>query len=74
MTLCDRCQVIFHAQQRAVGIDLRHTRNPLRRLIRALKMTLLFMWMLVDMLETEMDQDIEEFKALRTNSTGKGLL
>lgn len=58
MALCERCQVIFHARQRAAGIDLRSTPNPMRRLIRALKMTFLFAWMLLDMLEQEIEADM----------------
>jgi hypothetical protein len=65
MLLCDRCHEIFHARQRAAGIDLRCTPNALKRLVRALKMTVLFMWMLLDMLDSEIDQDIENAKALR---------
>ena len=58
MPLCARCQVIFHARQRAAGIDLRSTANPIMRLIRALKMTLLFAWMLLDLLERQIEADI----------------
>jgi len=68
MSLCARCQVIFHARQRAAGIDLRSTPNRFHRLIRALKMTVLFMWMLLDMLEKEIASDIEKEKALEGNS------
>jgi hypothetical protein len=68
MLLCAKCQVIFHARQRAAGIDLRSTPNPFHRLIRALKMTVLFTWMLLDMLEKEIDSDIEKSKALEGNS------
>jgi hypothetical protein len=64
MSLCGPCQVIFHARQRAAGIDLRSTPNPSHRLIRALKMTVLFMWMLLDMVEKEIDSDIEKAKTL----------
>jgi len=32
----------------------------MKRLIRALKMTVLFMWMLLDMLEREIDPAIEK--------------
>lgn len=71
MSLCDRCQVIFHAKQRAAGIDLRFTPRPLKRLLRALKMTLLFMWVLFDMFEAEMDKEVEQAKLLGLNSTGK---
>ena len=58
MALCAKCQVIFHARQRAAGIDLRSTPNPVKRLIRALKMTFLFAWMLLDMLEREIEADM----------------
>jgi hypothetical protein len=68
MSLCGPCQVIFHARQRAAGIDLRSTPNPFHRLIRALKMTVLFMWMLLDMVEKEIDSDIDKAKALQANS------
>jgi len=64
MSLCAKCQLIFHARQRAAGIDLRSAPNPSRRLIRALKMTVLFMWMLLDMVEKEIDSDIEKAKTL----------
>lgn len=60
MSLCAPCQMVFHARQRAAGIDLRSTSNPLRRPIRALKMTVLFMWMLLDMLDSEIDVDSEK--------------
>jgi len=46
------------ARQRAAGIDLRSTANPIMRLIRALKMTLLFAWMLLDLLERQIEADI----------------
>ncbi len=68
MSLCAKCQLIFHARQRAAGIDLCSTPNPFHRLIRALKMTVLFMWMLLDMVEKEIDSDIEKAKALQGNS------
>ena len=73
MSLCDSCQVIFHARQRAAGIDLRCTPNPVSRLVRALKMTLLFMWMLLDMFEREIDQETEKPKALCGNAETKDL-
>lgn len=57
MPLCSRCQEIFHARQRAAGIDLRSNPHRRTRLIRALKMALLFMWMLLDMLEKETDEE-----------------
>lgn len=60
MWLCARCQVIFHAKQRAADIDLRPTANPILRLIRALKMAVLFVWVLLDMLERETELDIEK--------------
>jgi hypothetical protein len=68
MPLCARCQEIFHARQRAAGIDLRSTPSPLMRLIRALKMTVLFLWMLLDMLEKEIGADIVKSKALHEKS------
>jgi hypothetical protein len=55
IALCERCHEIFHARQRAAGIDLRCTSNPRLRLLRALKMTRLFEWMLFEMLEREID-------------------
>jgi hypothetical protein len=58
MPLCTRCQEIFHARQRSAGIDLRSTPDPVKRLIRALKMTFLFAWMLLDMLEREIEADM----------------
>jgi hypothetical protein len=63
MPLCARCQVVFHSRQRAAGIDLRSTPNPLMRLIRALKMTVLFAWILLDMLEKQIDANILKAKA-----------
>jgi len=68
ISLCAKCQIIFHARQRAAGIDLRSTPNFKTRLIRALKMTVLLMWMLLDMLEREIDPDIEKAKVLSGNS------
>ena len=65
MVLCAECQEIFHRKQVAAGIDLRPTTNSYRRLIRALKMTVLFMWLLLDMLEREIESDDE--KALEAN-------
>src|SRR5436305_794359 len=70
MGLCARCQEIFHARQRAAGIDLRCTPSPMRRLIRALKMCVLFMWMLLDMFEREIDQEPDEAEALSASSRG----
>ena len=58
MSLCDKCQEIFHARQRAAGIDLRPTPNRMMRLLRALKMAVLFVWMLLDMLEREIDPNV----------------
>lgn len=40
----------------------------MRRLIRALKMTVLFMWMLLDMFEREADQVPDPSAALPANS------
>lgn len=57
MPLCSKCQEIFHARQRAAGIDLRCSPHPRTRLIRALKMVSLFMWMLLDLLEKETDEE-----------------
>jgi hypothetical protein len=68
MPLCARCQEIFHAMQRAAGIDLGSTPSPMMRLIRALKMTVLFMWMLLDMLEKEIGADIVKSEALHEKS------
>ena len=68
MPLCARCQDIFHARQRAAGIELRSTPNPVIRLIRALKMTFLFAWMLLDMLEREIKAGIEKATALAGKS------
>lgn len=68
MPLCSRCQEIFHARQRAAGIDLRCTPNPMKRLIRALKMTVLFMWMLLDMFEKGADLVPETVDVLPANS------
>lgn len=59
MPLCASCQEIFHARQRAAGIDLRSSPNVKVRLIRALKMGVLFVWLLLDMLEREITADIE---------------
>lgn len=64
MSLCASCQVIFHARQRAAGIDLRSSSNAKVRLIRALKMAVLFVWTLLDMLEREITADIERAKEL----------
>lgn len=58
--------MIFHARQRAADIDLRSTPNQLSRLIRALKMALLFMWMLLDMLEKQVESDSK--KLVEANS------
>lgn len=68
MPLCSRCQEVFHARQRAAGIDLRSTPNPMKRLIRALKMTVLFMWMLLDMVERDADLLPDNADALAANS------
>ena len=73
IALCERCHEMFHAKQRAAGIDLRYTPNPLKRLVRALRMTFLFAWILLDMLEKEIDQDIEQMQALRGDSPRKEL-
>jgi hypothetical protein len=68
MPLCSRCQQIFHARQRAADIDLRCSPNPRTRFIRAMKMALLFMWMLLDMLERDIDRKPEPCQALPVNS------
>ena len=65
MSLCERCQEVFHARQRQAGIDLRFNSNPQKRLVRALKMTFLFMWMLIDIFEREIDKEIERAEELR---------
>jgi len=65
MSLCERCQEVFHARQRQAGIDLRSNSNPRKRLVRALKMTFLFMWTLIDIFEKEIDQEIERTEKLR---------
>jgi len=57
MTLCANCHDNFHAKQRGAGIDLRFTPNAKVRLIRAMKMSLLFLWMLLDMLEKEIQSE-----------------
>ena len=66
MPLCAPCQVVFHARQRAALIDLGSTPNPLMRFVRALKMTVLFMWILLDMLEKQIDADM-----LKAKSSGR---
>jgi hypothetical protein len=65
MPLCAPCQEIFHARQRAAGIDLRSSPNAKVRLIRALKMEVLFVWMLLDMLEREITSDIGSSEVMR---------
>ena len=65
MSLCANCQVIFHARQRGAGIDLRTTPNATIRLIRAMKMTVLFLYMLLDLLEREIESGIRSIAALR---------
>jgi hypothetical protein len=60
MSLCAKCQGIFHSRQRGAGIDLRSTPNTKIRLIRALKMALLFLWMLLEMLEKEIESEITD--------------
>jgi hypothetical protein len=65
MSLCAKCQAIFHARQRGAGIDLRTTPNIRVRLIRAMKMTLLFLWMLLDLLEREIESETKNIAALR---------
>ena len=62
-------QVIFHARQRAAGINLRFTPDARIRLIRALKMTVLFMWLLLDMLESEIGSEINEGRHCVKNLT-----
>ena len=69
MALCDNCQVIFHARQRAAGIDLRCSPNSMTRLIRALKMTVLFMWMLLDIFDREIEQDALDPKVVNRRNT-----
>jgi|SRR5215469_1327597 len=64
MSLCAKCQKIFHARQRAAGIDLRFTPNSKLRLMRALKVAILFVWMLLDKLEGEIKSDIREIGEL----------
>jgi hypothetical protein len=64
MSLCAKCQELFHAKQRAAAIDLRFTPNSKLRLIRALKMAILFVWMLLDKLEGEIKSDIRQIREL----------
>ena len=64
MSLCARCQDVFHARQRGAGIDLRFSPHSKVRLMRALNMTVLFLWMLLDMLESEIASDIGEIGKL----------
>ena len=68
MSLCARCQVVFHARQRGAGIDLRSTPKNFMRLLRALKMTVLFLWVLLDALESEIKSDISEIAELAESS------
>jgi hypothetical protein len=68
MSLCAKCQDVFHARQRGAEIDLRFTPNAQIRLLRALKMALLFAWMLLDMLEREIDSDSEKANAVEANA------
>jgi hypothetical protein len=68
MSLCARCQEFFHARQRGAGIDLRFTPNAFMRLLRALKMALLFVWMLIDMLEREIKSAMREIGGLHEGS------
>jgi hypothetical protein len=68
MWLCAKCQDDFHTKQRGAGIDLRFTSNAKLRLIRALKMALLFAWVLLDMLEREIDSGIQKAKSLQMNA------
>ena len=65
MTLCGECQIVFHARQRGAGIDLRTTASAVIRLIRAMKMTVLFLWMLLDLLEKEIESGMKSVSALR---------
>jgi hypothetical protein len=53
MALCAGCQQVFHARQRGAGIDLRSSPDAKVRLFRAMKMTVLFLWVLLDLLEKE---------------------
>jgi hypothetical protein len=64
MPLCRGCQEVFHARQREAGIDLRCNPRSLTRLIRALKMTLLFMWMLLDLFEKGEHEEFNKSSAL----------
>ncbi len=50
---------------------MRFTPDARIRLIRALKMTVLFMWLLLDMLESEIGSEINEAKALRQESNSE---
>ncbi len=72
MSLCGPCQVIFHARQRGAGIELRTTSNVTIRLIRAMKMTILFLWMLLDILEREIGSEINKVEVLRQSSQSGG--
>lgn len=68
MSLCAKCQKVFHARQRGAGIDLRFTPSVFMRLLRALKMAVLFVWMLLDMLENEIKSNITLIGALHEGS------
>jgi hypothetical protein len=64
MWLCTKCHDVLHARQRAAGIDLKFTPNAKIRLLRALKLTVLFLWLLLDTLEGEIGQQADKAKAL----------
>jgi len=67
MPVCTKCQETFHAKQRAADIDLRNTSNSLLRLLRAMKMTVLFLWVLLDMFESEIDLEVARSQKLEAS-------
>jgi hypothetical protein len=54
--LCEPCHENFHARFRQ-SVDYRFTRNKKIRLIRAMQSTLVFLWVLLEMLLKELQSE-----------------
>jgi hypothetical protein len=53
MLLCELCHENFHSRFRQ-SVNYEFTRDPKKRLIRAMQAVLVFLWMLLEMLVKEM--------------------
>ena len=69
MPFCRKHHDQFHALLRIAGIDLEYTSDPRERLLRALKATTVFQWMLMEALQA---LDSRPDKKIATNLHERG--